>query len=342
MSEKANKENPGSEDSPQEQFRKKQEEFKERLRKQNEELHARLKKMKEEQRAQWEKIKEEAKKRTGGDQSSEGRNEKNTQSSDNRFEKEWERDAASPEMSPFILNLLAEAREKALAYPGDLLFNRTERSRYTMDMMREDTLKLLSRTQSLSGLHDIFTRRIMEEVKARNLRATEQRHKELIRAWYTKGLDLLQSEFSRHRQRLLNLQEEMRRVVLGNVTRGGGRENEPQQPGGGRQRPGGNEGTRPGAPDQRQESDAIQRVMNEFKISRAEYDLVIGRIGAIPNPQFMGLVVRIFGTQDRKGVDAAYRMLAQKFHPDKGKTNRGERFKILSVFYNEYKRRVGK
>ena len=342
MSEKHHKENPGSEDSPQERFRKKQEEFKERLRKQNEELRARLKKMKEEQQAQWEKIKEEAKKRTGGDQSSAGQGEKKPQSGDGKFEKEWEHDAISPETSPFILNLLAEAREKASAYPGDLLFNRTERSRYTVDMMREDTLKLMSSTQFLSRLHDVFTGRIMEEVKMRNLRATEQRHREFIRTWYIKGLDLLRSEFSRHTQRLLNLQEEMRRVVLENATRGGGSENEPQQPGGGRQRPGGDEGPRPGTPDQRQEGDAIKRVMNEFKISRAEYDLIIGRIEAIPYPQFMGLVERVFGTQERKGIDAAYRMLAQKLHPDKGKTNRGERFKILSVLYNEYKRRVGK
>ncbi|GEM_PF-4855906 len=342
MPEKHHKENPGSEDSPQERFRKKQEEFKERLRKQNEELHARLKKMKEEQRAQWEKIKEEAKKRTGGDQSSAGQGEKKPQSGDGKFEKEWEQDAASPETSPFILNLLAEAREKASAYPGNLLFNRTERSRYTTDMMHKDTLKLLSSTRSLSGLHDVFTGRIMEEAKIRNFRATEQRHREFIRTWYMKGLDLFRDEFFRYRQRLLNLQEEMRRVVLENATRGGGRVSEPQQPGGGRQRPSGNEGPRPGAPDHGQESDAIQRVMNEFKINRAEYDLIIGRIGSMPIPQFMGLIERVFGSRDREAVDTAYRMLAKKLHPDKGKTNRGERFKVLNALYNEYRKRVGK
>ncbi|OGE94527.1 MAG: hypothetical protein A3B10_00870 [Candidatus Doudnabacteria bacterium RIFCSPLOWO2_01_FULL_44_21] len=342
MSEKANKENPGSKDSSQERFRKKEEEFRERIRKQEEGFRKRLREQEEEFRKRQEKAKEEAKKRTGGDQSSAGQNEKKPQSGDGEFEREWEQDAASPEASPFILNLLAKAREKASAYPGDLLFNKTERSHYTMDMMRNDTLKLISIAQSLSGLHDIFTGRIMEEAKMRNLRATEQRHRELIRTWYMKGLDIFRDEFSRQRQRLSDLQEEMRRVVLENVARGGGHENEPQQPGGGRQRPGGNEGPRPGAPDQGQESDAIQRVINEFKISRAEYDLIIGRIEAIPHLQFMSLVERVFGTQDREAVDTAYRMLAKKFHPDKGKTNKGERFKVLSVLYNEYKRRVGK
>ena len=321
------------------------EDWREQFRREQEEARKRLAEEKQRAKDDFNRIKEEAKRAQGsrvprdappGEHSGENTN----------FEKELERDAAHPEENDLTNRILKEARNIVSDWQKDLLFFGPARTHYNISYYTQDVRVLLEKLSQFGKAQQELEMRFFSESKLRIRQIANSRQKELFSQWHRASLDFIAGVFRDVTEKIRQTQDAMGRVLREEEARRQGQR--PPPGGGGRsagERPGPRQAPRPEAPSaesgQSEEEKAIGRVMNEFGLSRTEYDLIINirQLQGMPDPQFRTLVSRVFGTGD---IKESYRELARKLHPDKGKTGRGERFRVITTLYDEYKRRTEK